>query len=63
MLEVKALIDRVWEDTNNIEHLNIRYGWLKYNIRKYTLDYYKQRSKTIIIIINSFLIKRLLSIP
>ena len=46
VLEIKALIKKVWEDANNIENLNTRYDWLKYNIRKYTIDYCKQRAKS-----------------
>ena len=45
VLEVKKLINKVWEETNSIENVNTRYDWLKYNIRKYTIGYCKQRAK------------------
>ena len=42
---IKTLIEKVWEETNNMENFNTRYDWLKYNIRKYPIDYCRQRSK------------------
>ena len=46
ILEIKRLIEKVWEDTKDTENLSTRYDWLKYNIRKYSIDYCKQRAKT-----------------
>ena len=43
--EIKTLIEKVWKDTNNMQNLNTRYDWLKYNIRKHTINYCKQRAK------------------
>ena len=45
IFEMKSLIEKVWENTSDIENLNTRYDWLKYNIRKFTIEYCKQRAK------------------
>ena len=43
--KIKSLITEVWDTSSGILDLGLRFDWLKYKIRQFSIEYSKQRSK------------------
>ena len=44
--QMQTLINDIWFNCKETLDLGVRFDWLKYNIRKFSMEYCKQRAKT-----------------
>ena len=44
--EMALLINKVWDDSTEMKDMLVRFDWLKYKIKEYTIQYCKNRAKT-----------------
>ena len=44
--EIKTLIDTAWNELEGNDDLALRFDWLKYRIRQFSMAYSKNRAKT-----------------
>ena len=45
--EIKTLIDTAWNELQGNDNLALRFDWVKYKIRQFSIAYGKQRAKRI----------------
>ena len=43
---MKLLINQAWDESNSLSELSVRFDYLKYKIRQFSIDYCKKRSKS-----------------
>ena len=43
--EMALLINKVWDDSTEMTDMLVRFDWLKYKIKEYTIQYCKKRAK------------------
>ena len=44
-LEIKSLIDTAWNELNGNDNLALRFDWVKYKIRQFSIAYSKNKAK------------------
>ena len=43
--EMKLLINQAWNESNSLFDLSVRFDWLKYKIRQFSIDYCKKKEQ------------------
>ncbi len=43
--EINTLLNKIWNDSEDMKNLNTRFDWLKYNVRKHSIVYCKKRAR------------------